>query len=1042
MTARLRLLDRVTWDDRVIPGDRPAALLALLAAHPAGLGDDRIVEEVWRGDPPEKPTKALQVLVSRLRSIDRSLVERHDRGYRLGLPRAAVDVWLLDELVDGAEQAWRSGTAEQAEPAARAATEVAVGDRGSGPLADLRADASHRVHAAERVLALSLAGTARHTEALPRLQALAATTPDDPEVLVALLRAEATVHGVPAALERYEVYRRDVADRLGVDPDPAVRRTHRELLAADDPRRTGVRFDAEELLGREEDLRRLRAALATGRLTTVLGPGGIGKTRIAHVLAREATQPRVHVVELVGLGSGDDVVAEVGAALGIRGSVTARHSLTPAQQADVRGRIAQELDSSPALLVLDNCEHLLEAIAGLVAFLLATTRDLSILTTSRAPLRIAAERVVPLTQLAPDHCADLFVRRAQAVRPGVALDPGTIEAVVARLDGLPLAVELAAARARTMSVEQIRAALDDRFGLLRSRDRGAPERHRTLTAVIEWSWDLLTEDERVAAARMSVFHDGFDAGSATAVVGPDGMDRVEALADQSIVTVEEIGGATRFRMLETVREFAGLRLLEHGDHEVALEAQTTWALDLVAAVGSVFFSPDQYATVDALLVEENNLTDVLRRALLGGDTGTVARLMATLSSLWTMTGNHARIFALADATQNVLADWDPRDDTERSAAFETAGLLLIHLSWIRGRDTSDLRQAMLRWGPSRDPMALAAHAMFVEGEGGDVASRVVELTADEPDPGRVAMLLLWAAISAENVGDVAAAVAHSRQALAQDGLTPYLEASLHTELSQLAMYVGDHHVAAHHAELAWPVLLRLHANDDASSMRFTSVVSRLLDGDVDGAAALMDEIGELPDGGQLGSRMVLHAARAELALARGETQDGFAHYERALVEVMVDIPGWTGGPTPWVSIAAGAGLTARVHHGPPGPDPRADELRDLLLGASARSSGGSTTSAPMDDLPLSGVMLVAIGAWGLRFGDPALTDDAVRLLAIARRWNYNRTLPSLAWEPLVALADEVRPGLLGQLLQEYGARPGPDLVPDASELLRRFTSSG
>ncbi len=239
---------------------------------------------------------------------------------------------------------------------------------------------------------------------------------------------------------------------------------HRDLLAADSPQQTGLRFDTDDLLGRADDLVRLRAAMASGRLTTVLGPGGIGKTRIAHVLAREATQPRVHVVELVGIGSSDDVVAEVGAALGIGGSVTTRRALTPAQQADVRGRIAQELDSGPALLVLDNCEHVLEATAALVAFLLVTTRDLSVLTTSRAPLRIAAERIVPLTQLSPAHAADLFARRAAAVRPGVVLDPDTVAAVVDRLDGLPLAIELAAARARTMSVEELRTALDDRFG--------------------------------------------------------------------------------------------------------------------------------------------------------------------------------------------------------------------------------------------------------------------------------------------------------------------------------------------------------------------------------------------------------------------------------------------------------------------------------------------------------------------------------------------------------------------------------------------------
>ena len=184
-----------------------------------------------------------------------------------------------------------------------------------------------------------------------------------------------------------------------MDPADSLQRLHRELLAADDPVRTGVRYDAEELLGREADLARLRAAVRAGRLTSIIGPGGIGKTRIAHVLAREATQSRVHFVELVGITSPDDVVAEVGAALGVRDSVTSRRTHTPAQRADIRGRIAQELDTAPTLLVLDNCEHVVEAVASLVAFLLVTARDLRVVTTSRAPLNIAAEHVVLLDQL-------------------------------------------------------------------------------------------------------------------------------------------------------------------------------------------------------------------------------------------------------------------------------------------------------------------------------------------------------------------------------------------------------------------------------------------------------------------------------------------------------------------------------------------------------------------------------------------------------------------------------------------------------------------
>ena len=208
-------------------------------------------------------------------------------------------------------------------------------------------------------------------------------------------------------------------------------------------------------------------------------------------------------------------------------------------------------------------------------------------------------------------------------------------------------------------------------------------------------------------------------------------------------------------------------------------------------------------------------------------------------------------------------------------------------------------------------------------------------------------------------------------------------------------------------------------------MRFTSAVSLLLDGDVDGAERLLDEVGELPDGGQLGSRMLLHAARAELALARGEVQDGFDHYDRALTEVLVEVPGWPGALTPWVLIAASGALGAHVRHAPPGPDPRADELRDLLLG----QAPATRRSAHFEDLPLSGVPLVAVGAWALRHGDPAAYDEALRLMAIGHRWTYNRSLPSLAWEPLAAMADEVRPGRLDELQAEYAERPGRTSCP-------------
>ena len=363
--------------------------------------------------------------------------------------------------------------------------------------------------------------------------------------------------------------------------------------SADTPVRSGVRHDTGGLLGREQDLARLRSSISSGRLTTIVGPGGIGKTSAAQLLASESTLPRVHVVELVGVGTGDDVVTAVGAALGVRGSVTGLNALTPAQHSDVRARIAQELDAGPGLLVLDNCEHVLEPVADLVAFLLATTQDLRVLATSRAPLRLSAERVVPLSQLALPDAEALFVRRARAVRPDAAVDSVHVRAVVSRLDGLPLAVELAAARVRTMTVAEVASALTDRFATLRTRDRSAPDRHRTLEAVIAWSWGLLSADERRAMTWLSVFQDGFDLETAAAVLGPEGPDLVESLVEQSLLVLTEDAGRARFRALETIREFAALQLSATGEYDDALRAQHRWAQELADRSTDLVVAEDQ-----------------------------------------------------------------------------------------------------------------------------------------------------------------------------------------------------------------------------------------------------------------------------------------------------------------------------------------------------------------------------------------------------------------------------------------------------------------
>ena len=441
------------------------------------------------------------------------------------------------------------------------------------------------------------------------------------------------MRGPGAALERYEAYRQDLLDRLGTNPGERLRRAHRDLLALDRPVRGGVRYDASSLRGRDRDVARLRSLLTDARVVSIIGPGGLGKTRLAHVLARDAAEPVVHVVELVGVTTAEDVVGEVGSVLGVRDSVSAQRTLTPEQRLDVRSRIAQRLAQGPGLLVLDNCEHVIDAAAELVAFLVSATADLRVLTTSRAPLEIGAEHVYLLGELEPADAAALFCDRALAARPDAELPEEIVRSIVTRLDGLPLAIELAAAKVRAMSVEEISRRLADRFALLRGGDRAAPDRHQTLLAVIDWSWNLLDEAERRALRRLALFNDGFTLEAADAVLGDGALDAVQGLVDQSLLSIRDAAGGLRYRMLETVREFGRLQLEQAGEGDEARAARRAWAIAYAGGRRDGLFSRDQFATIDALAAEEINLADELRDALAGGDRGALVELLAALGTL-------------------------------------------------------------------------------------------------------------------------------------------------------------------------------------------------------------------------------------------------------------------------------------------------------------------------------------------------------------------------------------------------------------------------
>ncbi len=1009
----------------------------------AGVSVERLVEALWPDAEPANPTKALQVVISRTRAATcADVAVRMPRGYRLGLPAGQVDALLLGTLVEQARAALGDDDMVLARRRAEEAMALVAGgsDGATGPLAELRDVAAGWAAEARRVAAVAAGRSGAHESALPLLEDAAADRPHDEEVLACLLRSEAAVRGAAAALERYERYRAGLVARLGTEPGPELARVHTELLVADRPVREGILFDGSSLLGRDDDIRAVHALLQTNRVVSIIGPGGLGKTRLAHVAGRNATQPIAHFVELVGVSSPEGVVGEVGAALGVRDSVSGRRVLTPEQRSDVRARIARHLDQAPALLILDNCEHVISAVADLVAFLTVTTRDLRVLITSRAPLSIPAERVYLLGELPTGDALELFRQRATAARPGVRIDEGAAGEIVARLDGLPLAIELAAAKVRVMSVEEIARRLADRFALLRGGNRTAPDRHRTLLAVIDWSWNLLAEPERRALRWMSLFGDGFTLASAEHVLGGDALHVVDALTEQSMIGVRETRYGLRYRMLETVREFGWMRLKEAGEEAPARAAQRDWATAYALEHASRLFSPAQFAAADALRAEESNLAELLRQALGESDPVTTVQLLAGVGTLWSIRGDHSRVFVHRDAITRVITGWAPPPhlvEVTRSALL----IMLMNLMVVTDRRDDPLRDLLraLPAGETTDPRLAALSTVLIAcdvPDGADVRRRLAELCrSDDRD---VAVAAMQANVHVlENAGDVRAAVEVAERALTlmREDEGPWFVTIMHAELAHLVMHLGDRRRAVAHARTAIPVLSRLGATDDETQLRALLLVSALADGDFDTAEAELAELGRIHDNeAVLGGVAMVSLCAAELALARGETAAALAEYRLAVQRARdLRLPGVLYvEATPWAIMAESVTLTAYAYHAPP------EEVRyGEELFATVRGHDLLGAENPIFDYPVCGSVLFALGAWGLLRGGLA-PCDAIRLLVLAERFSYNNSMPCMAFERIEPYAERAAPGVIAAVRAEYGDRRGSELLHEARDHMCRL----
>lgn len=669
-----------------------------------GLGVRRLEEILWPDDAPADPRKALQVIVSRTRKLTTAnAVERIGSRYRCGVEADQVDAWWLRQRARAARRAAAAQEWTQAGELAAEVIATVVGEDEIGVLGALRQSAREDVASCLGVLGEAASRLGDHARAIPILRPLVeGLTP--PELLLeAYLRSVSETAGTVEALRIYDTYRRGLVEHVGTSPGEGLRALHAEFLALEDPQRSGVQHDDTDLVGPAADITALHELTRTSKVVTILGPGGLGKTRLAHVVGRGATQPVVYFVELAGVIAGDGVLPTLASAVGLRENTTNRPARS--QLADLRTRLVDRLGSAPTLLILDNCEQVIDAVADLVATVVTQVQALTVLVTSRTALGIRAEHVYALPQLGHNDAVTLFRDRALAARPGVELHNDAVGPLVDRLDGLPLAIELAAARVRAMSVAAIAECFDQRFALLRGSARGVPAQHQTLQAVIEWSWNLLEATDRDALTTLSAFHDGFDLDSAEWVIGPEALTRVESLVSQSLLTVVE-DGTVRYRMLETVREFGRAELgraeLGRADRETDVKAAVRgWALHVSRASAARFFSIEQIDAIDALSREEGNLAVEFDRAVAAQDHVAVAVVGGALVGLWQVSGSFLRAIDASEAAAELIV----RQPTAPQDADAARGLLAwaIFQGLFRGSTDRALLDGLTALGESADP---------------------------------------------------------------------------------------------------------------------------------------------------------------------------------------------------------------------------------------------------------------------------------------------------------------------------------------------------
>ena len=698
-----------------VPGVRLRALLAALALEPGRtVTREKLVDWIWGQQPPADEVNALQALISRLRRVlPGGVIEADSGGYRLAVPPDAVDVSRFERLVDrarAAEHAARADLLRSALGLWRGTAMEGVALRGSEAFdaAVTRLDELYLTALGDRVDADIRLG--RGAELVSELTELVAAHPLRDGFVAALMRALAERGRSAEALTVYQRTRERLSEELGVDPSAELSALHTALLRGElgeraENRGTNLRAELSSFVGRDDDVAAVAGLVAGHRLVTLTGPGGSGKTRLATETARSilgGLPDGTWLVELAPVRAGDELAQVALAAIGLRDQPL----LGGGPGGDSMDRLVAAVRDRTALLILDNCEHVIDGAAVFADRLLRECRRLRILATSREPLGITGEALWQVEPLAlpadgartADALSSPAVRllrdRAGAVRRDIGSDAHTLSAMVRicqALDGMPLAIELAAARLRTMSLDQLARRLDDRFRLLTGGSRTALPRHRTLRAVVDWSWDLLTEAERAVLRRLAAFSGGASLEAAQRVcadgvlAGQQVLDLLTALTEKSLL-VAGGEGTPRYRMLGTIREYAAERLAEAGETELMRQAHLAYFTELAETAEPHLRQADQLEWLAVLTAEHDNISAALRGAIAGGQAHEAMRLVAAAGWYWFLSGHRAEGTELSIAAASLPGEVP---DEIRATAYL---VVTVFLTSRPGSDQYDAQQ--------------------------------------------------------------------------------------------------------------------------------------------------------------------------------------------------------------------------------------------------------------------------------------------------------------------------------------------------------------